>query len=246
MQITGIIESGAGKGAYFTQVEWVVQQCAEKLGFIPFPGTLNVTIQDQDIPDVQRMLAAAEISLVPSDPAFCAARVQPVTVRGIPSALVLPSEDVRIHENTTIEIISPCNLKRIFGLRDGDPIVVSTRDENQQEGPAALYSEIYEFAASAGALEGYVYPKEALEASHLDNWVRNLVAQYRELPGAVREAFQPALDRTLGRAVHSIAAVLGDGHPHVVALRSMVVGEMPASSTDFEAEKAHKAARRGA
>ena len=246
MQITGVITSGAGQGAYFTQVDWVLRQCAEKLGFIPFPGTLNVTIRDRDLPDLQRLLAAAEISLVPTDPAFCAAPVQPVTVRGIPAAVVLPSEEVRIHADNTIEILSPCHLKRTFGLRDGDPIVVSTRDENPQEATAALHREIYEFAASAGALEGYVYGKEAIEPSHLEKWVRNLVAQCGELPGAVRDAFQPALDRTLGRAVHSIAAALGDDHPHVAALRSMVTGEIPASATDFEEDKASKAARYGA
>jgi hypothetical protein len=246
MQIKGVIASGAGKGAYFAQVEWVVQQCAEKLGFIPFPGTLNVTVPDQDFPAVQRLLAAAEISLVPTDPAFCTARVQPVTVRGIPAALVLPSEEVRIHGNATLELLSPCHLKRTFGLRDGDPVVVSTPDENPQEGTVPLYREIYEFAASAGALEGYVYLKEALEASHLDKWVRNLVAQYRGLPGAAREAVQPGLDRTLGRAAHSIAAVLGDSHPHAAALRSIVVGDMPASATDFEEDKASKAEKYGA
>jgi len=246
MQITGVIASGAGKGAYFTRVDWVVQQCAEKLGFIPFPGTLNITIQDRDLPDVQRLLAAAEISLVPTDPAFCAARVQPVTVRGIPAAVVLPSEDVRIHGHTTIEILAPCHLKRTLGLRDGDLIVVSMPGEEPRERTAALYREIYEFAASAGALEGYVYGKEVLEASDLDKWVRNLGTQYRGLPGAVRETLQPGLNRTLGRAAHSLAAALGGDHPHVAALRSMVVGEAPAAATDFDEDKVSKAARYGA
>ncbi len=236
MQIRGVVQSGAGRGAHFTQVDWVVQQCAEKLGFVPFPGTLNVAIRDQDLPDLERLLAAAEVSLVPTDPAFCAARVEPVTVRGIPCALVLPSEDVRIHADTTIELLAPCHLKRTFGLQDGDPIVIATPDDDPREEPAALYREIYDFAASAGALE----------ASHLDNWVRNLIAQYKELPAAVREAVQPALDSTLGRAIHSMAAALGNGNLHVAALRSMVVGEMPASANDFEEDKDQKAVRYGA
>ncbi len=44
MQLTGVIHSGAGKGAYFMQLDWVVRQCEDKLGFTPFPGTLNVHI----------------------------------------------------------------------------------------------------------------------------------------------------------------------------------------------------------
>jgi riboflavin kinase len=45
MEISGTIESGAGKGAYFTQVDWVVEQCREKLDLTPYPGTLNVRIE---------------------------------------------------------------------------------------------------------------------------------------------------------------------------------------------------------
>ena len=33
LAITGKIISGAGEGAYFTQIGWVQQQCDEKLGF---------------------------------------------------------------------------------------------------------------------------------------------------------------------------------------------------------------------
>ena len=36
-----------------------MQQCAEKLGFIPFPGTLNVTVRVPDLPGLQRLADAA-------------------------------------------------------------------------------------------------------------------------------------------------------------------------------------------
>lgn len=38
MTISGSIQSGIGKGGYFTSVDWVVQQCRDKLGYAPFPG----------------------------------------------------------------------------------------------------------------------------------------------------------------------------------------------------------------
>lgn len=108
-----------------------------------------------------------------------------------------------------------------------------------------IYIDIYEFASSAGALEGFVYLKEELAPGIVDNWVKNLVKQYQELPADVRESFQPYLDRTLGRAVQSLRPLLGEDHAHVQALCSMIVGDMPESARDFKKEKKEKASKYG-
>ena len=245
MKLTGTIQSGAGKGAYFMQVDWVVRQCEAKLGFTPFPGTLNVNIRNADLPKLGQLMETADVAFVPDDPGFCAARVQPVTVQGIPAGVVLPSDDVRIHENRIIEIIASCNLKEVLALADGDSIRVDTRSDGHESDLADLNREIYEFAASAGALEGFVFRRQALEAAEVKDWIRNLSAQYTDLPPEAREAFQPALNRTLGRAIHSLASLLGRDHPHVVSLQRMVVGDAPTAADDFEVDKALKAARYG-
>jgi len=108
-----------------------------------------------------------------------------------------------------------------------------------------IYRELYEFASSAGALEGYVYPVEEREMGYLDNWIGNLVKQYAALPEEVRVSVQEALDRTVGRAVLSLEPVLGRDHRHVQALRALLKGEAPASPQDFEREKREKADRYG-
>ena len=124
MEIKGVIESGAGKGAYFTQVDWVVKQCENKLDMTPFPGTLNVRIDDETVHHLAEFLVSADAELIPDDPAFCVARVKKVMVNGIAAALVLPSEDVRIHDNRTIELIAACSLKKHLGLEDGDGVTI--------------------------------------------------------------------------------------------------------------------------
>ena len=104
-----------------------------------------------------------------------------------------------------------------------------------------VYKEIYDFASSAGALEGFVYVRKALAAHELDDWVNNLVDQYEQLPEDVRKAFQDSLDRTLGRTVLSLTPHLGGDHGHIQALKSMIAGELPSSFQDFEKEKEEKA-----
>ncbi len=109
-----------------------------------------------------------------------------------------------------------------------------------------LYREIYEFASSAGALEGYVYPGKDRDLRYLDDWIGNLVKQYRALPRDARDRFQDALDRTAGRTILSLEPVLGKDHAHVRALRSLVKGGIPDSPHDFDKEKREKAERHGA
>jgi hypothetical protein len=58
-----------------------------------------------------------------------------------------------------------------------------------------IYQEIYEFAASAGAFEGYVYrrPEAEIDFKALSNWVDNLLDAYRHLAPDVLSEFQSAI-----------------------------------------------------
>lgn len=105
----------------------------------------------------------------------------------------------------------------------------------------SVYKDIYDFSASAGSLEGYVYRRDVLVAHELDDWVHNLISQYGQLPEDARSALQGSLDRTLGRTVLSLIPHLGEDHGHIQALKSMITGDMPASYQDFEMEKEEKA-----
>ena len=100
-----------------------------------------------------------------------------------------------------------------------------------------LYIQLYEFAASAGALEGFVYRRPDVEAGAIEKWVENLGEAYQLLPAEVLKEIQPSLDGTLGRAVNSVRNVLGEEHALVQKLKSMVKGPLPASPDDFQRKK---------
>ncbi len=125
MEISGVIQRGAGKGAYFTQVDWVVQQCEKKLKMTPFPGTLNVQVNKDDVPKLDQFFLTTDFELIPDDSSFCAARLKKITINGVAAAVVLPSMDVRIHDNRTIELIAACSLRERLGLGDGDGVTIS-------------------------------------------------------------------------------------------------------------------------
>jgi hypothetical protein len=100
-----------------------------------------------------------------------------------------------------------------------------------------LFVQLYEFSASAGALEGFVYRRPDVEAGTIEKWVENLEKAYRRLPSEVLKEIQPSLDGTLGRAVTSVKRVLGEEHVLVQRLKSMVKGPLPSSPDDFEKRK---------
>jgi hypothetical protein len=96
-----------------------------------------------------------------------------------------------------------------------------------------IYKKIYNFAAKAGSLEGYVYPRERVDVSYLPRWCDNLVEQYWGLPPEAREEFQSLCDQTLGRTIQSLLPILGGGHEVIKKLKGLVTGKLPSSRDDF-------------
>jgi CTP-dependent riboflavin kinase len=123
--LTGKIISGAGQGAYFTQADWVLQQCDEKLGFKPYPGTLNLEISAGDLPIIESLDKETGIELVSPDPKFCNAKTFRVSLGKISGAIVMPEEKVRVHPKNFIEIIAPANIKTSLNVKDGDFIKIA-------------------------------------------------------------------------------------------------------------------------
>jgi CTP-dependent riboflavin kinase len=125
LKISGKIFSGAKQGAFFTQLDWVREQCRQKLGFVPWPGTLNLEIPLDSMSLIEELRAEEGIELVPPDSNYCSGRVFPVSIEGIPAAIVSPAENVRVHGKNIIEIISPKWLKEALGVKDGDWVTLA-------------------------------------------------------------------------------------------------------------------------
>lgn len=123
--ITGKVVSGACKAAEFTRLGWVEAQCLDKLGFKPYPGTLNIQLLPESLAAFQFLEKRECSELVPPDPAFCTARIIPVCLGSVAAALVIPAEDVRIHGKDVLEVIAPVCLRDTLGIRDGDEVTLS-------------------------------------------------------------------------------------------------------------------------
>jgi CTP-dependent riboflavin kinase len=131
--LKGRVVSGAKKAAFFTQLDWVLKQCSEKLGFTPFPGTLNIEILPENLPDAESIQEEKGIELIPPDPidpidsAFCTAQVLPVSIEKADAAIIIPAENVRVHGRNIIEVIAPINLKDALNIDDGDIVTLTLK-----------------------------------------------------------------------------------------------------------------------
>ena len=137
----GTLFSGLGEGAYYISQDGYEQQFVTKLGFQPYPGTLNLRVREEDREDV-RLLEASPFVLIEGftnggrsfGPAKCFLSKMEDTVEG---ALILP---VRTHySGDVVELISPKFLREQLHLKDGDNVKVRAFSSTFQKASASQH-----------------------------------------------------------------------------------------------------------
>ena len=122
--LTGKLVSGIGEAKGFTRLPWALAQFIAKLGIDPFPGTLNIVLDDA-AERAKWMLVKAEAGIVikPPDPKFCDARCHKARINGrIDGAVVVPA--VPGYPDAQIEVIAAVGLRAALKLSDGDSVTI--------------------------------------------------------------------------------------------------------------------------
>jgi riboflavin kinase len=125
--LEGTVFTGLGEGAYYISKEFYKKQFIEKLGFEPFPGTLNLKLTtDYDLKTRLELEAyqAVEIQgFKNEDRTFGVVKCYPAVIGNkVKGALI---SALRSHYDTSVvELIAPVNLRRQLKLRDGQKLKV--------------------------------------------------------------------------------------------------------------------------
>jgi len=122
IQFKGRVVSGMGEGRYYTEQRGYVDQFQEKLGFAPFPGTLNVEIkyiERNKLRLLKNQKAIAVNEFQTKNRTFGGVRCFRAEINGIDGAIVLP---LRSHYSNILEFISPHHLRETLQLIDGDEV----------------------------------------------------------------------------------------------------------------------------
>jgi riboflavin kinase, archaea type len=127
VELEGTVVSGLFEGAYYISKEGYRSQIEGKLGFNPFPGTLNLRIDEEDYEKKRRLERLPSIRLEgfkDGERSFGACRCYPLTVNGeVDGALIVAERS--IHDYNILEVVAPVYLRRHLGLADGDRVRLS-------------------------------------------------------------------------------------------------------------------------
>ena len=123
----GVVFTGLGEGAYYITRGGYREQIREKLGFDPYPGTLNLRLSGGYM-ELKRRLARMPAIILEGfrdeGRSFGSVRCYPAVVNDDVEGAVVMAERT-IHDESVLEVISPIYLRRHFDLRDGDVVRVS-------------------------------------------------------------------------------------------------------------------------
>lgn len=120
----GKVVSGLGEGRYYTEQKGYVDQFKEKLGFAPYPGTLNVEIKYVERNKLRLLKNYNAINInefKTNDRTFGSVGCFRAEINGVEGAIVMP---LRSHYSNILEFISPCFLREKLDLKDGDDIKI--------------------------------------------------------------------------------------------------------------------------
>jgi len=127
--ITGEVFTGLGEGAYYVSLDGYRRQIREKLGFDPYPGTLNLKLTEPSDLYFREMLNHRAGILIKGfsngKRTYGSAKAFKARVKDIEAAVLLIE---RTHYGMDIlEVIAPVNLRQALGLKDGDRVSVEVQ-----------------------------------------------------------------------------------------------------------------------
>lgn len=130
--LEGTVFTGLGEGAYYVTKEHYRQEIVEKLGFKPYPGTLNVKLSsDYDIKTRMELDAYPAIEVrgfKNEDRTFGLVKCYPAIIGGIVKGALITA--LRSHYDASVlEIIAPVCLRKQLGLKDGNKLKVEVRTQ---------------------------------------------------------------------------------------------------------------------
>ena len=128
--VEGIVFTGLGEGAYYTSKEIYKKQFIEKLGFDPYPGTLNLKLTtDYDLKTRMELEAYPAIEIhgfKTEDRTFGDIKCYPAIIENKVKGALLSA--MRSHyDSSVLEIIAPVNLRKQLKLKDGQKLKVEVQ-----------------------------------------------------------------------------------------------------------------------
>ena len=127
IEFMGNIISGMGEGAYYMSMKGYTKQFKSKLGYIPFPGTLNVKLKDKKFVEAKRELDAHEGIKIDgfSDGkrTYGWVKCYPAKINNSVDGMIITLERTH-YDDSILELISHTSIKKAAKLSTGSQISI--------------------------------------------------------------------------------------------------------------------------
>jgi len=125
INLHGTVISGKGEGENFLKLTWVRQQIQEKLGFTPYPGTLNLKLDKESIKLNKTLQKEKSVEIVPREGFRRGKCFKAHIASSINGVVVFP--EVANYPKNIIEIIAPVNLREKLQIKNGDSVEIKIK-----------------------------------------------------------------------------------------------------------------------
>lgn len=131
VELIGHVTGGMGEGRHYITLAGYMEQFRSRLGYEPFPGTLNLDLTEQSVRRRPGLEATSSIHIdgwEDEQRTYGPATCYPAIVEGdrgqtVEHAHVI--EPVRTHhDESNLEVITPIKLRDVLDLDDGDRLTV--------------------------------------------------------------------------------------------------------------------------
>ena len=127
IEFMGNIISGMGEGAYYMSMKGYTKQFKSKLGYIPFPGTLNVKLKDKKFVEAKRELDAHDGIMIDgfSDGkrTYGWVKCYPAKINNSVDGMLITLERTH-YDDSILELISHTNIKKAAKLSKDSQISI--------------------------------------------------------------------------------------------------------------------------
>ena len=122
VEITGTIIEGLGEGKYYMSLKGYRDQIREKIGFRPYPGTLNIRIGKGSRDHVLASEPILIAGFTNKDRTYGDIFAFPCKVEGTSGAIIVPLRTS--HGPDILEVVSSFDIRKKLGKKNGDKITV--------------------------------------------------------------------------------------------------------------------------
>lgn len=134
VSLHGTVTTGMGEGRHYITLEGYMDQFRQRLGYEPYPGTLNLDLVAESVRNRPKLDAIEPITIEGWEaedrtygPAYCYPATLSVGERNFENAHVIAPERTH-HGDDHLEVIAPVELREALELEDGTEVSVSVTD----------------------------------------------------------------------------------------------------------------------